>query len=261
MTSRTVLVTGASAGLGRAMTLALLDAGHRVAAVARTAATMDELVRHADATGHGTGLVPILADVSSAAACERAVGAALDRLGAIDALVNNAGASVAPTDEERFYTRGLGEWEAILRTNLTAPFVLARLLVPAMVHRGWGRVVNTIASSATMRRPGFTPYGPSKAALAATTSAWAAELTGSGVTVNAILPGGAADTRRVSAAERARHRPLLPPDIMGPPIVWLLSSAADDCTGMRLVARDWDPARGDAENRGAALTPAWKEGT
>ena len=259
MTSRTVLVTGASAGLGRAMTLALLDAGHQVAALARSAATMNELLRDADAAGYDGRLVPVLADVSSEAACERAVGAAIDRFGTIDALVNNAGATVAPADDDRFYERGIAEWEEILRTNLTAPFVLARLLVPAMIERGWGRVVNTVTSSATMRRPGFTPYGPSKAALEAATSAWAAELIGTGVTVNAILPGGAADTQRVSAEERARHRTLLPPEIMGPPIVWLLSPAADDCTGMRLVAREWDAACGDDENRRAALGPAWKE--
>jgi 3-oxoacyl-[acyl-carrier protein] reductase len=259
MTSRTVLLTGASAGLGRAMTLALLGAGHQVAALARNAATMDELLRDADAAGNTGRLVPVLADVSSAAACERAVGAALERLGTIDALVNNAGAMVAPAVDERFYERGIAEWDEILRTNLTAPFLLARLLVPAMVERGWGRVVNTVSSSATMRRRGFTPYGPSKAALQAATSAWAAELAGTGVTVNAIMPGGAADTRRVSAEERARERTLLPPEIMGPPIVWLLSPAADDCSGMRLVARDWDSARSEDENRRAALGPAWKE--
>lgn len=257
MISRTALVTGASAGLGRAMTLALLAAGHRVAALARTPATMDDLVKHATAAGRADGLLPVLADVSSADACERAVRAALERFGTIDALINNAGAAVAPTDAGHFYEQRIDEWNDIVQTNLTAPFVLARLTVPAMAARGWGRVVNTVTSYATMTRAGFTPYGPTKAALEASTAAWAAELAGTGVTVNAILPGGAADTTRVSSEERKRYPALLPPAIMGPPIVWLLSAAADTCTGMRVVARDWDLRRSDDENRRAAVRPAW----
>jgi len=239
------------------MTLALLAAGHQVAALARTSATMDDLTREAEISGAAGRLWPILADVGSVRACQRAVRSAIDRFGTIDALVNNAGAMVPLSENERFYMRRIDAWDAIIRTNFTAPFVLARLLVPAMVERGWGRVVNTVSSYTTMRRPGFTPYGPTKAALEAATSAWAAELQGTGVTVNAILPGGAADTRRVSAAERARQPRLLAPEIMGPPIVWLLSSGSDDCSGMRLVAREWDAARSDAENREAAIRAAW----
>jgi len=114
-------------------------------------------------------------------------------------------------------------------------------VAPAMVERGWGRIVNTLSSETTMTRAGFTPYGPTKAALQAATFAWAGELAGTGVTVNAILPGAASDTRRVSLSERRVHRELLPPSVMGPPIVWLMSTASDACTGTRIVARDWKP--------------------
>jgi 3-oxoacyl-[acyl-carrier protein] reductase len=172
-------------------------------------------------------------------------------------LINNAGASFAPAEGERFYEGSVAEWQAVVETNFTAPFVLARLLVPPMVARGWGRVVNTLSSRTTMKRAGFTPYGPTKAALEALTASWSAELAGTGVTVNAILPGGAADTRRVSSAERARLPALLPPEIMGPPIVWLVSPPADDCTGMRVVASAWDVGRSDEDNRHTAVQPAW----
>jgi 3-oxoacyl-[acyl-carrier protein] reductase len=218
---------------------------------------MRELQQLASAAGRAERLLPLSTDISRAAACERAVSAALERFGAIDALINNAGADFASSEGARFYERSVAEWQAVVDVNFTAPFVLGRLVVPAMVARGWGRVVNTLSSPATMARAGFTPYGPTKAALAAATAAWSAELGGTGVTVNAILPGGAVDTRRVSAAERTRYGALLPPEVMGPPIVWLLSSGADTCSGMWIIARAWNPGCSDEENRRTAVQPAW----
>jgi 3-oxoacyl-[acyl-carrier protein] reductase len=211
------------------MTLALLAAGHRVAAVARNPASQ------ADAN-----LLEVLADLSSSAGCERVVQATLERFGRIDALINNAGASVEPRADVRFYEQSVADWQAIVDVNLTAPFVLARLVAPAMVQRGWGRIVNTLSSRTTMLRAGFTPYGPTKAALEAATRAWASELAGTGVTVNAIVPGGASDTRRVSLAERPDRSGLVAPAVMGPPIVWLLSTESDSVTGTCVVAREWN---------------------
>ncbi len=239
------------------MTLALLAAGHRVAALARTAETMDELVREATGTSTARNLLPLLADITSDDACERAIAAACDRFGGVDAVINNAGGDVS-SHGDRFYTRSTAEWRATLATNLTAPFVLTRLVAPGMVARGWGRIVNTVTSYPTMTRNGFTPYGPTKAALEAATLAWSAELAGTGVTVNAILPGGASDTRRVTRSEQPDRSKLIPPSVMGPPIVWLMSPDSDGCSGMRIVAREWDPAKDRrAENLHAAVQPAF----
>jgi NAD(P)-dependent dehydrogenase (short-subunit alcohol dehydrogenase family) len=101
--------------------------------------------------------------------------------------------------------------------------------VPEMLKAGWGRIVNVSVSQGTMRRRGFSPYGPSKAALESETIIWAQDLEGTGVTVNALLPGGA--TRAKSA--------LLDPSIMVPPLLWLVSPEADGMTGRRLVATKW----------------------
>ncbi|HXF33038.1 MAG TPA: SDR family oxidoreductase, partial [Candidatus Acidoferrales bacterium] len=201
MTSRVAIVTGASSGLGRTMTLALLGAGHRVVAVARSAGPMDELAAEVATQGWTQRFAPVTADVQSPEACEQVVTAARARFGGIDALVNNASSNAPAHYAGRFFEVPAGVWRDVMETNVNAPFQLARLVAPVLVERKWGRIVNQVTSFATMTRGGFTPYGPSKAALEAATLAWSSELAGTGVTVNAILPGGASDTRRVTAKE------------------------------------------------------------
>ena len=91
-----------------------------------------------------------------------------------------------------------------------------------------------------MRRRGFSPYGPSKAALESATIIWAQDLAGSGVTVNALLPGGATNTGMIPAnyPDQLRAK-LLDPAIMVPPLLWLASAESDDVTGRRFIAVDW----------------------
>jgi NAD(P)-dependent dehydrogenase (short-subunit alcohol dehydrogenase family) len=79
----------------------------------------------------------------------------------------------------------------VIDTNVNGPFMTARCAVPFMLKAGWGRIVNVSVSQGTMRRRGFSPYGPSRAALESETIIWAQDLEGTGVTVNALLPGGA----------------------------------------------------------------------
>jgi 3-oxoacyl-[acyl-carrier protein] reductase len=120
---------------------------------------------------------------------------------------------------------------------------MARAVVPHMMKQRWGRIVNISMNHETMRRAGFSPYGPSKAALESETIIWAQDLAGSGVTVNALLPGGATDTGMVPGdiAPRLRQQ-LLHPDIMIPPLLWLVSEGAGGVTGCRFAANLWDAA-------------------
>jgi NAD(P)-dependent dehydrogenase (short-subunit alcohol dehydrogenase family) len=114
-----------------------------------------------------------------------------------------------------------------------------------------GRIVNVSASHETMRRRGFSPYGPSKAALESETIIWAQDLDGSGVTVNGLLPGGATLTGMVPESFPAERRAgLLAPEIMVPPLLYLYSDQADGISGMRFNARLW---RADLPPAEAAL--------
>lgn len=109
-----------------------------------------------------------------------------------------------------------------------------------MLKSGWGRIVNVSVSQTTMRRRGFSPYGPSKAALESETIIWAQDLEGTGVTVNALLPGGPTLTGMVpETMSEAAKSGMLDPSIIVPPLLWLVSAEADGFTGHRLVATKW----------------------
>jgi 3-oxoacyl-[acyl-carrier protein] reductase len=109
-----------------------------------------------------------------------------------------------------------------------------------MLQQRWGRIVNISMNYETMRRAGFSPYGPSKAAVESATIIWARELAGTGVTVNALLPGGATLTGMIPAGVSQMVRSsLIDPRVMVAPLLWLASSASDGVTGRRLIANRW----------------------
>ena len=215
---KVAIVTGGGRGLGRAMVLGLARAGANV--VATAARERQELDRVA-AEAPGDAVVPMIADVTNAQGCVAIVGETLRRFGKLDILVNNAGRGMKYVSEKflaepaRFWETDPETWQLVIDTNVNGPFFMARAATPPMMKAGWGRIINTSMNFSTMQRRGFTPYGPSKAALESETQIWAQELVGTGVTVNAILPGGATLTGMipVSYPETAR-KSLLDPAIM-----------------------------------------------
>lgn len=181
--------------------------------------------------------------------CRRLVGEALREFGAVHILVNNAGRGMRFVSERfldtptKFWETDPAVWRMIVDTNVNGTFLMARAVTPYLIHQRWGRVINISISHDTMRRAGFSPYGPSKAALESETIIWARDLAGTGVTVNALLPGGATDTGMVPHDTPAPVRQrLLNPATMVPPLLWLVSEAANDVTGARFVANLWDPS-------------------
>jgi 3-oxoacyl-[acyl-carrier protein] reductase len=125
---------------------------------------------------------------------------------------------------------------------------MARAVIPGMIARGFGKIVNISTSDQTMVRRGYAPYGPSKAFLEAASRVWAQDLAGTGVDVNVLLPGGAADTDLLppAADKKGADGNLLSPTVMCAPILWLASDASNGHTGERYIARLWDgpdPAR------------------
>jgi NAD(P)-dependent dehydrogenase (short-subunit alcohol dehydrogenase family) len=181
-----------------------------------------------------------------------------ERFGAIDILVNNAGLlpsyaypgrfldSAPPA---RFWTLDDDVVQSVIDTNYVAHDRMTRYAVPHMIARGWGRIVNVTTRLTTMNRSGGSPYGASKAALEMASEIWMKDLVGTGVTVNILNPGAAADTpgfatpeeKRVATASRSLH--MMHPDMMRAPIVWLVSHATDGINGMRYDAVAWDAAR------------------
>ncbi len=137
--------------------------------------------------------------------------------------------------------------------------MMARAVVPHMLNAGRGRIVTVTTSLGTMLREGYVLYGASKAAAEAATAVMSADLAGTGVTANVLVPGGMTDTRIVPDAAVADRSRLLRPEIMAPPLLWLVSDAAAGATGQRFLAAHWDPSLPPAEAAEKCGAPiAWK---
>jgi NAD(P)-dependent dehydrogenase (short-subunit alcohol dehydrogenase family) len=248
LSGKTAIVTGAGRGLGRSMALGLARAGANVVlTAARNRREIDQVAEEA-AKNPAAGVArQLLADVASEEDCQRVVSETVREFGGVHILVNNAGRGMRFVSEKffdtptKFWQTDPAVWRMIIDTNVNGPFLMARAAAPHMMKQRWGRIVNISMNHETMRRAGFSPYGPSKAALESETIIWAQDLAGTGVTVNALLPGGATDTGMVPAdiAPHLRQK-LLNPDIMIPPLLWLVSEAANGMTGSRFVANLWD---------------------
>jgi NAD(P)-dependent dehydrogenase (short-subunit alcohol dehydrogenase family) len=239
-----VVVTGATSGLGRAMAAALAEAGARVMVTGR-----DEARAQRAAAPLGASVISCQLDVRDERSVAACVARAGDAWGGVDMLVNNAGIGMR-TVNPRFLSEPQPFWEVtpagfrdVLETKVVGCFLMARAVVPLMLRQGGGRIVNISMNEQTMVRRGFVPYGPAGAGVEALSRVMAADLAGSSVTVNTLLPGGRG-TRTgmvpddVPADVRAR---LLDPSVMGPPIVWLASDQAAGVHDRRIVASEFDP--------------------
>jgi NAD(P)-dependent dehydrogenase (short-subunit alcohol dehydrogenase family) len=247
-----VLVTGSTDGLGLAMAEALVAAGAAVAINGRRPDKVDAAVTRLG--GREAGVHPAPFDVSDEAAVAVGVKAAAAALGGLDVLVNNAGIgmrTVNPnfiTDPQPFWEVSPAGFRAVIDTNLTGYFLMARAAVEPLRASPSGRIVNISMNHATMRRPGFVPYGPSRAGAESLSFIMTADLAEVGVAVNMLLPGGATATGMIpDGVDDAARARLLQPSVMGPPVVWLCSAEAEGVRGERIVASefdDWLAARG-----------------
>ena len=254
------IVTGAASGIGRAMTLGLLGAGIDVAAVDREVSWLDAL--RADAIGAGA-LQIVPADLTDPASFDSIVAAVLGQSGRIDVLVNNAGigqGSVRPDFRNqplRFWEITPEQWGRFVAVNATAPLLMARAVVPHMLRAGRGRLVTVTTSLGTMVRAGYVLYGASKAAAEAAMAVLSNDLAGTGVTANVLVPGGVTDTPLVGDDVGDRSR-MLRPEVMVPPLLYLVSDEATGVNGRRFIGADWDtslPPAQAAERAGAPI--AW----
>lgn len=180
---RVALVTGASSGIGREIAGALAEAGAAIVLAARRIDRLEQARR--DIEQHGGRAATLALDVSDRAELRDAARRAALAWGPPDILVNAAGINV----RKPLLEITADDWDAVLRINLDAPFFLSQAFAPAMIAKGWGRIIN-IASLQTVRAfPNCAPYGASKGGIAQLTRAQAEAFSRHGVTANAIAPG------------------------------------------------------------------------
>jgi len=258
--NKAVIVTGAASGMGLSMTMGLLTAGHDVTAVDRNAAGLAELAKRAANLRGSVNLVT--ADLAQPDSFAHVTGSALIRFGRIDALVNNAGIGQASIrsdqrqDKIRFWDTTPEQWARFITVNAAAPINMARAVLPHMLTAKRGRIITVTTSLGTMVREGYLLYGSSKAACEAAMASLSADLAGTGVTSNILVPGGTTNTPLVG--EAGDPAKMLQPEIMAPPLLWLLSDEATEVNGRRYIAADWDtslPPAQAAEKAGAPI--AW----
>jgi NAD(P)-dependent dehydrogenase (short-subunit alcohol dehydrogenase family) len=260
-----VVITGATSGLGLAMAEALVDGGARVAVTGRdhgrVHAAVSRLRRRVVDGGPGgpsagadvaTTVVGAVVDVRDAASVHAGLGEAAGALGGIDVVVNNAGLgmrSVNPAflaDPGKFWEVTPEGFRAVVDTNLTGYFLVARAAVPHLADPGPqrpfnGRIINITMNHQTMCRKGFVPYGPSRAGAEALSHIMAADLAELGISVNLLLPGGATLTGMIpDDLDEAARATLLPASVVGRPVRWLASPAAEDVNDERIVATEFE---------------------
>jgi len=262
---KVAIVTGAGRGLGRTMTLGLLDAGACVAAAELDSAAIEETQDAAEDRGAGDRFLGIAADVTWDDSGPKIVSAAIERFGRLDILINNAGTSTGLLRGEgrpvgKLWETTPEEFRRIIEVNVAGAFLMTRAVLPTLLAQRWGRIVNVTTSLDTMWRPIMQPYGASKAANEALLTALAQELDGTGVTANVLVPGGASNTRLVPRSAVSDRSTLIQPEVMVPPLLWLCSSASDGINGQRFIGTRWDKNLPPAEAAKNAGSPtAWQQ--
>ncbi|MET0344642.1 MAG: SDR family oxidoreductase, partial [Casimicrobiaceae bacterium] len=183
LTGRVALVTGAARGLGHAIATALSNAGATVVFNGRDLAAL-EAARGALATkGHKTDVAVF--DVTDVDAVSNGIAAIEGKHGAIDIVVNNAG--IQRRNAVHAFTKA--DWDAVLATNLTAPFLVAQAVVPGMKARKRGSIINIASLTSELARPNIVAYTSAKGGVRQLTRGLAVELAVDGIRVNAIAPG------------------------------------------------------------------------
>ena len=197
---RVALVTGASQGIGRACAMVLASAGARVALCARNQAKLQEVA--GEITAQGLQAEVFAMDVSHEEEIKAGVKAVLGHFGKIDILVNNAGV----TRDQLVLRMKRSDWDEVMATNLTGPFLLTQAVLGPMLKQRWGRIINVTSIFGQIGQAGQANYASSKAGLIGLTMAVAREVASRNITVNAVAPGWIETAMTSGLAEELKEK-------------------------------------------------------
>jgi NAD(P)-dependent dehydrogenase (short-subunit alcohol dehydrogenase family) len=239
------IVTGGGRGIGKAIAEAYADEGAKV--IVTAAKQQNEI----DETALKINGKAILADITNPVDIKNLVDSVLAEFGRIDILVNNAARGMRFVNESfmleprPFWEANAGDWQMVINTNVNGTYLVTRAIIPQMLKQKSGRIINISVNTETMKRRGFSPYGPSKAALESMSIIWAQELAGTGITLNILLPGGATLTGMIPPDfPEDKKLNLLTPDVIADAAIYLASDEAENITGQRIIAVEWNKEHG-----------------
>jgi len=250
LTDKIALVTGAGRGIGRAIARAFAAEGVNLVLASRTASEIDAVA--AEIEGGGGHALPVRADISRPEEVSRMVDQAIETFGSVDILVNNAGVQgpIGPVVDV-----ALDRWMETVQVNLIGAFLCSKAVLPEMIARRAGKIINLSGGGAVSPRPMFSAYSASKAAVVRFTETLAEEVRAFNIQVNAISPGAvntrmldeilrageAAGQKTIAEALQQRETGGTPPEQAASLAVFLASNASDGLTGRLLSAvhDDW----------------------
>ncbi len=235
LNDKVVLITGGSRGLGKALAKAFAAEGAKVVIAARNADTLESAKREIEASG--VEALALAADMAQPLDITRVVNAAIERFGRIDVLINNAG-TLGPTPRPSLLNIDPDALLETFRVNTVGPLRVTQAVLPHMIERGSGLVINVTSDAARGAYPEWGAYGASKAALELIGLTWAAELQGTGVRVVNVDPGDLQTDMQQAAfpGEDIGDRAL--PESAAPAFIWLASEAGSHVNGERIQAQE-----------------------
>jgi NAD(P)-dependent dehydrogenase (short-subunit alcohol dehydrogenase family) len=231
---KVALITGGSRGIGRAIAAAYADQGAQVFICARNPAAIDRTVAEIQKAGGEIAGAP--GDIGNARHVQRIVAAALAKFAAIDILVNNAGI-LGPRVAIADYP--IAEWEEVLRINLNGQFFITREVLPGMLARRGGSIINLTSGVARLGKARWGAYAVAKAGLEGFTQVLADEVKASGIRVNSVNPAPTRTGMRAAAYPQEDPSTLPTAESVLPIFIYLASDESRRVTGQALNARDW----------------------
>lgn len=236
LNGKSVLITGGSRGLGKALALQLAAKGAKVAIVARQKAELDEVV--AEIKWNGGKAFGIVADVGDKESIYPIAGQAAALAGPVDVLINNA-STLGPVPLRLLTDTDCEDFERALQVNTVGPFRLIKAVAGSMMLRQTGLVINISSDAAVEAYPTWGVYGASKAGLDHLTRTTAAELGETGIRVFSVDPGEMATRLHAEAMPEADPASLQSPETVAEKIVLMIEYANRIENGSRLVAANW----------------------
>jgi NAD(P)-dependent dehydrogenase (short-subunit alcohol dehydrogenase family) len=232
---KVAMITGASQGLGRALALAYAKEGAQIVINSRQRESIGPVAEEAESMG--AEVLALAADVARSADVERLVGAATQRFGRVDVLVNNAGV-LGPRVAIAEYPED--EWRLVVDTNLTGPFLVSKAVIAHMPEGG--SIVNVVSGVSVEGRSGWGAYSVSKFGVEGLTQILAAELKERGIRVNAVDPGGMRTEMRAAAYPEEDPMTRITPEENTGVFLYLASEASKGVTGERFKAQEYKGA-------------------